>query len=130
MACEHGGVCGLTRPLKRGEGALDAPSPLHTLSKRRASADRCRNKTKKTVAEAALRRSSGHRKAGGTSEETEGGGGSGVRYMTSPVKRELFSNHMYIEHRLNLGVVDRKVRWVYVYIRTVHTYIHTYCIYT
>jgi hypothetical protein len=29
-----------------------------------------------------------------------------VRYMISPTKQELFSNHMYIEHRLNLGVVD------------------------
>ena len=67
------------------------------------------NKTK-AVAEAALRRSSGPRPAGGNSEEGEGAGRRGVRYMTSPVKRELFANHMYIEHRLNLGVVDRKVR--------------------
>ena len=31
-----------------------------------------------------------------------------MRYMMAPTERELFSNHMYIEHRLNLGVVDRK----------------------
>jgi len=40
-----------------------------------------------------------------------GGVGAGhrrIKYMTSPAKRELFANHMYIEHRLNLGVVDRK----------------------
>ena len=37
-----------------------------------------------------------------------GRGGGGVRYMMAPTERELFSNHMYIEHRLNLGVVDRK----------------------
>eukprot|EP00960_Hanusia_phi_P028044 747175-Hanusia_phi.AAC.11 len=40
----------------------------------------------------------------------EAGRRQGVRYMTAPLNRDLFSNHMYIEHRLNLGVVDRKVR--------------------
>jgi hypothetical protein len=51
-------------------------------------------------------------------QEERGSGGrvglsvvqNSVRYMISPTKQELFSNHMYIEHRLNLGVVDRKVR--------------------
>jgi hypothetical protein len=44
----------------------------------------------------------------GEGEDAGGARGKRIKYLLSPAKRELFANHMYIEHRLNLGVVDRK----------------------
>ena len=32
----------------------------------------------------------------------------GVSYLFIPNSRAVFASHMYIEHRMNLGVVDRK----------------------